>query len=310
MDCDSTAFNNNSSAHNTSSSCYHSEHGITAEGTSSNQCSLQVQLHVKRSKDSYEVKNPEHISNSENYCSNNCECFTSDKLTPTSSEPQTDGVHSCCDKLEISSVNKLSSNCHSSATLPATESVSSSIIYNSDLTEISNSEISDAMVSPGFEYIPLNSGKESRNKSYPLDQENDYAVNDDISSSDFTTPRHHHSRSSSGTRLLMQQHSNSNNNSGNSSSNSRVSTPHSSDNYTSNSNSTFSCNGINPSNSSQQSAASNTPNPFTLINRFKRKRENRASTFALQHNARPLIGEFGGCPWKSQRERYDLGVVG
>lgn len=54
----------------------------------------------------------------------------------------------------------------------------------------------------------------------------------------------------------------------------------------------------------------NATSPFCLTNRFKRKRDNRASTFALQHNAKPLIGEYGGCPWKSHRKRYDIGIVG
>ena len=62
--------------------------------------------------------------------------------------------------------------------------------------------------------------------------------------------------------------------------------------------------------SKENGVATNTASPFALGNRFKRKRENRASTFALQHNAHPLIGEFGGCPWQNHREKYDKGVVG
>ena len=63
-------------------------------------------------------------------------------------------------------------------------------------------------------------------------------------------------------------------------------------------------------NSSVIANGTHNSSPFSLSNRFKRKRENRASTFALQHNAKPLIGEFGGCPWRNQRDKYDLGVVG
>lgn len=54
----------------------------------------------------------------------------------------------------------------------------------------------------------------------------------------------------------------------------------------------------------------NAISPFTLTNRFKRKRDNKASTFDLQHNAKPLIGQFGGCPWINPDKKYDLGVVG
>uniref|UniRef100_A0A2P2I1S1 polynucleotide adenylyltransferase n=1 Tax=Hirondellea gigas TaxID=1518452 RepID=A0A2P2I1S1_9CRUS len=77
------------------------------------------------------------------------------------------------------------------------------------------------------------------------------------------------------------------------------------------SNNSTNCNGSsNNSTNNTSNGNSSTVNPFNACNRFKRKRDNRASTYALQQNAKPLIGEFGGCPWRSQRERYDLGVVG
>ncbi|XP_045580978.1 terminal nucleotidyltransferase 4B isoform X1 [Procambarus clarkii] len=48
----------------------------------------------------------------------------------------------------------------------------------------------------------------------------------------------------------------------------------------------------------------------SYYNRTKRKRENRASTYGLNHNHKNLIGQFGGCPWRREPNSYDLGVVG
>ncbi|KAF2361044.1 PAP/25A-associated [Trinorchestia longiramus] len=71
-----------------------------------------------------------------------------------------------------------------------------------------------------------------------------------------------------------------------------------------------SSNGVNSAQSSNNSSSNNTASPFNITSRFKRKRDNRASTFDLQRNARPLIGQFGGCPWINPNKKYDLGVVG
>ncbi|XP_076032218.1 uncharacterized protein LOC143020007 isoform X2 [Oratosquilla oratoria] len=58
-------------------------------------------------------------------------------------------------------------------------------------------------------------------------------------------------------------------------------------------------------NNLQQSATSN-----GYYNRTKRKRENRASTYGFNQNQKVLIGQFGGCPWRTPNRTYDLGVVG
>lgn len=46
------------------------------------------------------------------------------------------------------------------------------------------------------------------------------------------------------------------------------------------------------------------------FNRKRRKRENRASTFGMNHNQAALIGEHGGCPWKNPNKTYGRGVIG
>lgn len=53
-----------------------------------------------------------------------------------------------------------------------------------------------------------------------------------------------------------------------------------------------------------------TPNANTYYNRTRRKRENRASTYGLNHNRSSLVGDHGGCPWRNPNKIYGQGVVG
>ncbi|PNF28797.1 hypothetical protein B7P43_G05693 [Cryptotermes secundus] len=53
-----------------------------------------------------------------------------------------------------------------------------------------------------------------------------------------------------------------------------------------------------------------TVNCNNYFNCKRRKRENRASTFAMNHNQSALIGEHGGCPWKNPNRTYGRGVIG
>lgn len=53
-----------------------------------------------------------------------------------------------------------------------------------------------------------------------------------------------------------------------------------------------------------------TANSNFYFNRKCRKRENRASTFAMNRNRAGLIGEHGGCPWKNPNKTYGRGVIG
>ena len=47
-----------------------------------------------------------------------------------------------------------------------------------------------------------------------------------------------------------------------------------------------------------------------FFHRKRRKRENRASTYALNHNHAALLGDNGGCPWKNPNKSYSVGVIG
>ncbi|KAK7869373.1 hypothetical protein R5R35_000681 [Gryllus longicercus] len=53
-----------------------------------------------------------------------------------------------------------------------------------------------------------------------------------------------------------------------------------------------------------------TPNANTYYNRTRRKRENRASTYGLNHNRASLVGDHGGCPWRHPNKIYGQGVIG
>ncbi|XP_069676096.1 terminal nucleotidyltransferase 4B-like isoform X2 [Periplaneta americana] len=53
-----------------------------------------------------------------------------------------------------------------------------------------------------------------------------------------------------------------------------------------------------------------TANCNNYFNRKRRKRENRASTYGMNHNQAALIGEHGGCPWKIPNKTYGRGVIG
>ncbi|KAJ9587332.1 hypothetical protein L9F63_019159 [Diploptera punctata] len=47
-----------------------------------------------------------------------------------------------------------------------------------------------------------------------------------------------------------------------------------------------------------------------FFHRKRRKRENRASTYAMNHNQAALIGDNGGCPWKNSNKTYSRGIIG
>ncbi|KDR20267.1 non-canonical poly(A) RNA polymerase protein Trf4-1-like isoform X3 [Zootermopsis nevadensis] len=53
-----------------------------------------------------------------------------------------------------------------------------------------------------------------------------------------------------------------------------------------------------------------TANCNNYFNRKRRKRENRASTYGMNHNQATLIGDHGGCPWKKPNKTYGRGVIG
>ena len=42
----------------------------------------------------------------------------------------------------------------------------------------------------------------------------------------------------------------------------------------------------------------------------RKKIDNRASTYNLNHDHANLIGKYGGCPWRELRPKYDRGVIG
>jgi hypothetical protein len=47
----------------------------------------------------------------------------------------------------------------------------------------------------------------------------------------------------------------------------------------------------------------------TFIQR-RRKGDNRASTKMMSRNPQKVVGEYGGCPWRKDPNRYDRGIRG
>ncbi|XP_014236265.1 non-canonical poly(A) RNA polymerase PAPD5-like isoform X1 [Trichogramma pretiosum] len=67
-----------------------------------------------------------------------------------------------------------------------------------------------------------------------------------------------------------------------------------------------------PNNSSDSNGRLSHPGQTTsnYYNPSKRKRENRASTYAMNDNYKQLVGVYGGCPWRIPHKTYSKGVIG